>query len=127
MTGDKHMQDYLVALTEAIQTEADDDALADLLAAYDDIPPEEAAFFTDFIQQLDASLVEVEPAADFSSRLKAELVGSQHYEFIWRIRKLPPRVHIAAFLTLMGGMVLFWRRRLLPDPQDIDIVEEATA
>ena len=62
------------------------------------------------IQDLNSNLVEIKPSPQFAKELKAELMGQEQVGVVWRIRKMPARVQIAAIIAAvlggLGGIVL---------------------
>lgn len=54
------------------------------------------------------------PARNYSARLRHDLVGGDQYTVIERVRYLPPRVQIAAFVAItMGALVLLRGRAMV--------------
>ena len=126
MMTDVMMQDLLSDLTDAVMlgTEAED--LEAIQLQYDLSPEYTVDDLLPIIIELDDVLVEVHPRPAFAASLKSELVGVQYDRLMWRIRKLPPRVHVAALMAIMGGALLILRRRFSSGSDIVDI-EEATA
>ncbi|MGB1286621.1 MAG: hypothetical protein ACPG7F_08820 [Aggregatilineales bacterium] len=109
--SDANMQELLSEMTEVLFFDAGTTEF-DLLIAQSDVPHHEVDKFIPLMVDLYDSFPEVIPAPEFSTRLKSELTGAQYYRLMWRLRRLPPRVHMAAFMALMGGALIIWRRRL---------------
>jgi hypothetical protein len=51
------------------------------------------------------------PARHYSARLRHDLVGGEQYTVIERVRYLPPRVQIAAFVAIVAGALVLLRGR----------------
>jgi hypothetical protein len=115
MSSDVIMQDLLAAVTDAIIAEEQD---IDVVADRYDVPRKEANSLIHLIQRLHTSVDVVEPSTAFAHRLKSDLMGVKQTGIIWRWRRLPARVQIAAGVTLVGSFVLLitgfltgnWRR-----------------
>jgi hypothetical protein len=60
-------------------------------------------------------LAGVQPSRRFVRRLKQDLVTPEDYNVLTRVRRLPPRVQIAAGIALIAGFMLLSRRRLVHD------------
>lgn len=120
MTHTEHpnpdMETWLTAVTDSLL--ADADARVDHLLSQYDIPRYEAKGLLALIRDLKAALTEERPSRRYARRLKYELMGEPQLHVVTRWRLLPPRVHIAAGIVFIAGMVLLNRRRLLTTEQD---------
>lgn len=112
--SDVHMQDWLAAVTDAIIAEEEDfEAFIDAYAG----PRGDAQRLMGLIRRLKGTLVRVKPAPRFSRRLKQDLLDQPERNLVWRIRRLPARVQMAALVTLVAGFSLVIRRRLWPSSE----------
>lgn len=109
MSADTRTQAFLQDITDAALF---GDSLEAVRAAHD-LPPDEQQEWVDLIVQLNSTLVKVEPDPQFAQRLKGELLGKPQTGVLWRIRKLPARVQIAATAAIVGGFALLLRRLFL--------------
>lgn len=82
--------------------------------------------FVDVIQSLHASLIPVSPSQEYTDRLRADLLDGRP-GVVKRLRRMPPRVHVAAILAVCAGCVLFVLRRIFGSETAQDIQEEAVA
>lgn len=107
MTSDVKMQNFLADVTDAMLTGEDLDTVRRrhgmLRHDHDEL--------VTLIRQLDEAMVPHQPSAEFSRRLKADLLDDPKPGVILRLRGLPARVQMAAAATVFGGFVLFLRRR----------------
>ena len=106
MTADAKMRNYLADVTDALQVGDD----VDVIREQHGISGQTSEEFTKLITRLNQAYVEVTPSAEFSQRLKAELLHEQKSGLVWRIRRLPARVQFAASAALLGGFMLILRR-----------------
>lgn len=111
MTTETNMQHLLAAVTDALI--ADEYADIETLAAQYDVPRKDINSLLHLIRRLRGTLHIVEPNPAFARRLKHELLGKKQVGILWRIRRLPARVQVAAGLALMGGFMLLLRRRVV--------------
>ncbi len=109
MTSDVKMQNLLNDVTEALLA---GDNIDSVRGQYD-VPRAESEELIDLIERINRSMVRVEPAPQFEKRLKADLLGERRAGVVWRIRKLPARVQVAAAAAIMGGFLLILRRLFL--------------
>lgn len=109
MTSDIRIQDALSAVTDAIITGEGD---VDVILRRYDVNRDEIESVMPLINGLNRTLTPVQPGAQFSTSLKAELMGSKpETSLTWRIRKLPARVQIAAATALIwGAIMIVWQR-----------------
>lgn len=119
MTSDVKVQDFLATATDAIIT---GDADLDDLGLEYGISIDEVASWRPLLHQLNDTLVPVQPSARFSEQLKLELMGEET-TLLWRIRRMPARVQMAAVLALLGGFALILRGRFVPNAGDTDTEE----
>ncbi len=106
--SDVQLQNLLAMLTDDLLT-ADGDV--NTLAKRYQISSAEVRSLLDLIDQMNQSLVPVQPSERFVRRLHQDLIGADNSNVLVRVRKLPPRVQLAAGLALMAGFVLLSRRR----------------
>ena len=121
-SSDVHAQDLLDAITVALQTGDDIDALMRQSEA-SSVDVEE---FAAIIQSLHAALTPVEPRSEFSESLRSDLIAERP-GLVKRLRQMPARVHIAAALALVAGCLLFIMRRLFDSDGPQERQEEAVA
>ena len=101
MKSDVTWQNYLNEATEAILNDKPLEPVRKLhnMSSADD------AKLIGLIQDLNANLVEIKPSPQFAKELKAELMGVEQEGVVWRIRKMPARVQIAAIIAaVLGGL-----------------------
>ena len=106
--SEAQLQNYLAAITDAhLAGQNDIDAL---IASYG---PHSAQLqqYARLIAQIDQAFVPVYPSPRFVSRLRQDLSGADTSNMLVRVRRLPPRVQIAAGIALLAGFVLLSRRR----------------
>lgn len=109
MTSDVQWQNYLNEATDAILT---GDSVNNLRTKYG-ISYTDDQNLLDLIHDLDQSFTPVVPTAQFSARLKNDLIGVEQTGMFWRIRRLPARVQWAAIVTaLLGGGLIIVQRVL---------------
>ena len=118
--ADIHRQELLDAITTALQNGEGVDALI----AQSDWPGEDAAEFVDMIGALQTALPSLAPREEFSRSLRADLLRGDSGP-LRRLRGMPARVHVAAFLAICFGCVLFGLRRLFGSETAQEIQEEA--
>lgn len=112
--SDVQLQNYLAAITDALLAgEGDIDAL---LAQYD-LNRAEFEPFAHLIDQLGHAFVPVQPSPRFVRRLRYDLTGTDARNVLVRVRRLPPRVQIAAGIALLAGFMLLSRRRPGSEPR----------
>lgn len=116
------MQDLLDAITLALQQDDDIEPLIRQSA----VPYSEAESLASVIQSLQAALVPVEPTAQFTEQLEAQLMNTRR-GVVTRVRQMPARVHIAAVLAVAAGFGLIAYRRIMDSPRPPDISEEPAA
>lgn len=106
-----YMRDLLAAVTDVM---LDNGNLDTVLARYK-VSRQEVSGFIGLIELLHTALTGVKPSRRFAHRLRQDLMGAPRMTVITRIRKLPPRVQIAASIALVAGFMLLARRRLIND------------
>jgi type VI protein secretion system component VasF len=109
MNSETHLQDLLSAVTDALL--AGDRNLDAIISRYQVSRPQVEALVT-IIRRLHVTLVGAQPSQQFVRRLKYDLMGEPAPNVITRIRRLPPRVQIAAGIALLAGFMLLQRRRM---------------
>ncbi|MCA9902286.1 MAG: hypothetical protein KC547_00400 [Anaerolineae bacterium] len=110
-TNQPYMHDLLAAVTDVMLENGNIDAV---LGRYK-VSRQEVSGFIGLIELLHTALTGVKPSRRFAHRLRQDLMGAQRMTVITRIRKLPPRVQIAASIALVAGFMLLARRRLISD------------
>jgi len=63
------------------------------------------------IEQLNRVIVPVQPSQRFVQRLHQDLMGVEGANVLVRVRRLPPRVQLAAGIALVAGVMILSRRR----------------
>jgi len=111
-------------LVDAITTNLQNGEGIESLIAKADLPEEDLADYVDIINALQSSLVPRQPDADFSDRLRADLLD-RDARLLKRVRQMPARVHVAAVLAIIFGCFLFVLRRLFGSEPPQEIQEEA--
>lgn len=89
------------------------------LATYHDIPIGEASAYAHLVGRIDHTLIDVAPPAQFKKQLRADLVGDEPSGMFTRLRKLPPRLQVAAIIALLAAMALLGRRRFFGEAQKL--------
>lgn len=122
MTSEVQWQNYLNEVTDAILLgEPSENIRSRYGINYrDDVK------LIDLIEQLDNSLVPVEPSKEFTNRLKDELMGVERTGVVWRIRRLPARVQWAAIVAALLGGVLIIIQRFMSASSNFHREERAT-
>ena len=118
--ADIQMQELVEAITTTLQN---GDGIESLVVNAD-LTRDELDETVRVIQTLNSSLIPQEPSAEFSDRLRADLLG-RDAKLTRRLRQMPARVHIAAILAICFGCVLFVLRRLFGSEPPHEIQEEA--
>ena len=118
--SDVQIQNLLTSITDALLTgQTDMDQLEELQRdSSNDIKS-----LLHIIDQLEHVFISVQPSPHFVKRLRADLTGMDNSNMLIRVRRLPPRVQIAAGLALVAGFVILSRRRTNSDP--VQEVQEA--
>ena len=121
-TSELKIQDLLDSVTESIRR-GDNTKLERL-----QLPPPgtEADELIDIVTELDATLIAVEPSAEFAGQLRSQLLGERS-SVMKRVRQMPARVHVAAVLAVIAGFFLLWTRRLSDTTTGQDITDEPIA
>lgn len=118
MTSDVRMQELINALTDAVLR---DDADIERIRQEIELPQHEVDSLLNIIEGLHDSFVPVEPSQRFVTQLRSELVQEPSWGWLWRLRSLPARFHMAAGVALFGGFMLIWRRRFMGEAaQDVE-------
>jgi hypothetical protein len=106
MKSDVTWQNYLDDATDAILADKPLEPIRKLhnMTASEDMK------LIGLIQDLNCNLIEVKPSPQFARQLKGELLGAEQEGVVWRIRKMPARVQIAAIIAAalggVGGILL---------------------
>ncbi|HLV35923.1 MAG TPA: hypothetical protein VKY59_12440 [Spirillospora sp.] len=106
--SDVQLQNLLTALTDDLLAQNGD---VNSLAERYQISSAEVHSLLELIGQMNQAFVPVQPSERFVRRLHQDLMGSESSNVLVRVRKLPPRVQLAAGLALMAGFVFLSRRR----------------
>ena len=106
--SDVQMQNLLATLTHAVLAAEGD---VEALAARYQVTSAELLSLLELVDQMNQSFVPVQPSEQFVHRLHQDLVGAENGNVLVRVRRLPPRVQLAAGLALMAGFVILSRRR----------------
>lgn len=106
--SDVQLQNILANLTDAMLDEAAD---VDTLLAQYQIDENDLAGLVTLIDQLNQTLLPVQPSGRFVRRLHQDLIGMEPGNVLGRVRRLPPRVQIAAGIALVAGVMILSRRR----------------
>ena len=109
MTSEVQWQNYLSDLTDAVFAEDDVNRIRDKYG----IDFREDRDFVTLIEQLNTNLRPVQPSEKFARSLKADLLSDERTGVVWRIRRLPARVHLAAIIAASLGGVLLVIQRLM--------------
>lgn len=107
MSTDTQMQEFVSALTDVV---VQGRSSIDQVAGRYDMREEDVMAWLPLIQELNTTLVEVQPSARYQRQLRKELMTGQPVGARWR---LPARVQLAAILTLVGGFLLIARNRFV--------------
>jgi hypothetical protein len=111
MTSDVKMQNLVNDVTDALLTgESVDSARRKY-----DVSRAESDELIHLIERINRSMEKVEPSAQFSKNLKADLLGEQRTGVVGRIRTLPARVQYAAVVAIVGGFLLILQRMFFGD------------
>ncbi len=109
MNSETHLQDLVSAVTDALL--AGDRNLDAIVARYQ-VSRSQVSGLVKIIHGLHVTLVGAQPSQQFVTRLRQDLMGEPVPSVITRIRRLPPRVQIAAGIALLAGFMLIQRRRM---------------
>jgi hypothetical protein len=109
MSSENHLQDLLSAVTDALLA---GDRNTDAIISRYQVSRTQVDVLVAIIRRLHVTLVGVQPSQQFVRRLKQDLMGEPVPNVITRIRRLPPRVQIAAGIALLAGFMLLQRRRM---------------
>jgi hypothetical protein len=120
---DRQLNDLLMTHADALVGGTMD--VDRLLEQYDSLVNSQVRSLIALADQLNRTLVDVNPSDQFVSQLRLQLLN-EGYEFgspgLWRrIRQLPPRTQLAAGIggaTLTAGIVLI-ASRSIPDARDL--------
>jgi type VI protein secretion system component VasF len=108
------IEDMLSALTDALLGTGDVDGVARRYG----VTRTEVLGFVVLIDRLHRVLIGVKPSHKFAHRLRQDLMGAPRMNVLTRIRKLPPRVQIAASVALVATFLLLARRRLVAETRE---------
>jgi hypothetical protein len=106
--SDVQLQNLLAILTDELLTAESD---VHTLAQRHQLSSDEMRGLLELIAQMNGAFVPVQPSERFVRRLHQDLIGGESSNVLVRVRKLPPRVQLAAGLALMAGFVFLSRRR----------------
>ena len=106
--SDVQLQNILAAVTGAL---LEDDATLDELIEQHHVTSTSARSLLQLVNRLYLTFTPVQPSTRFVRRLRQDLVGPENANVLGRVRRLPPRVQIAAGLALVAGFVILSRRR----------------
>ena len=106
--SDVQLQNLLAALTDDLLAKNGD---VHTLAERYQISSAEVHSLLELIDHMNQTFVPVQPSERFVRRLHQDLMGGESSNMLVRVRKLPPRVQLAAGLALMAGFVFLSRRR----------------
>ncbi len=122
--SDVQLQDLLAAVTDAL---LDQDSTLDELMDQHQVTSASARGLLRLVGRLYQVFSPVQPSPRFVRRLRYDLVGSENGNVLGRVRRLPPRVQIAAGLALVAGFVILSRRRPLSPALETETHETAAA
>ncbi len=111
MANDLELQNLLSAVTDALLADKKGD-IDGIIGRYS-VPRADVDSLIGIIQRLHVMLVGAQPSRRFVRRLKTDLIGMPERNVVARIRYLPPRVQIAAFVAIIAGFMFITRRRLM--------------
>jgi hypothetical protein len=106
--SDVQVQNLLAAVTDAL---LEDDSTLDELIAQHQVTSVSAQGLLRLVNRLYQVFIPVQPSPRFVRRLRQDLMGQQNSNVLVQVRRLPPRVQIAAGLALVAGFVILSRRR----------------
>ena len=109
MNSETHLQDLVSAVTDALLA---GDRNIDAIVSRYQVSRAQVSGLVKVIRGLHVTLVGAQPSQQFVSRLRQDLMGEPVPSVITRIRRLPPRVQIAAGIALLAGFMLIQRRRM---------------
>ena len=69
----------------------------------------------------------VEPSQRFVQRLHQDLISTEGVNVLVRVRRLPPRVQLAAGIALVAGFIVLSRRRTGSETRHEKAQERAAA
>ena len=122
--SDVQLQNLLAKLTDSFIA-GDGDLHA--LARQNGIDSAEVQDLVELIEQLNDLMTPVEPSQRFVRRLHQDLMGTEGANMLVRVRRLPPRVQIAAGIALVAGFMIFSRRRMVSESHQESAQERAAA
>jgi hypothetical protein len=111
MASEVKWQNYLNDATEAFLA---GESLESLREEYG-IPYQEAHDLMSLVENINNTMIEVQPSKQFSRNLKDELMGLERTGMVWRIRHLPARVQLAALAAILSGFLIILQRFFLID------------
>lgn len=109
MTSTIHMQNFLSEATDAVLTGENLDSVRNRYNIFST----EGEDLIDLIEQINKTMVAVEPAPQFQRRLKAELMGKPQAGMVWRIRRMPARVQFAAVAAILTTFIVILQRVIM--------------
>jgi hypothetical protein len=105
---DVQIQNLLDAITDSVLAGEGD---LESLTQKHGIPSGELQSMALMINQLNRVIVPVQPSQRFVQRLHQDLMGVEGANMLVRVRRLPPRVQLAAGIALVAGVMILSRRR----------------
>ena len=122
--SDVQLQNMLSAITDSLLAgEGDIQSLTGKHAAHS----EELQNMASLIDQLNRVFVPVAPSQRFVQRLHQDLISTEGANVLVRVRRLPPRVQLAAGLALVAGFIVLSRRRTGSEARHEKAQERAAA
>lgn len=118
MSTEVQMQEFVSALTDAV---VQGRGSVDQIVGRYDMHDEDVMMWLPLIEDLNQTLVEVQPSERYRRQLRKELLTGQPVNVGLRLRRLPARVQLAAVLTLIGGFLLIARNRFVGDVDKVTL------
>ncbi|QPC84745.1 hypothetical protein G4Y79_10305 [Phototrophicus methaneseepsis] len=118
MSTEVQMQEFVSALTDAV---VQGRGSVDQIVGRYDMHDEDVMMWLPLIEELNQTLVEVQPSERYRRQLRKELLTGQPVNVGLRLRRLPARVQLAAVLTLIGGFLLIARNRFVGDVDKVTL------
>ena len=122
--SDVQMQNLLSSMTDAIL--AGNHELDSVVAQYE-VKSADFDQFRTLIDNMDRAFIPVQPSQKFLRRLRDDLTGMDNSGMFIRVRRLPPRVQIAAGIALVAGFVFLSRRHMGNNSDPVHEAEAAIA
>ena len=106
MTSEIKWQNYLDEATTALLA---GDSIEVVREEYG-IPYHEAHQLMSLVEDINTTMVEVQPSKQYTRNLKDELMGVERTSVVWRIRRMPARVQLAALAAILSGFLIILQR-----------------